>query len=138
MDPHRKIKDKQIKICKKFSEKNPSSLEEVSWIYACNNDKNYPHDTKESGKWCLFIPTIQIDDIWKIVKKATEDGLLGDSSKVSTKLGNELRQTSKETRVICIYTYNGDDIIDIHRIRDKLIDLGLQQYISHYKLNKYS
>jgi hypothetical protein len=63
----------------------PSKETNRFWIYA-----NNPHDTNLvdpnlTGKLMLFISKDQLDAKWDIIKKATEDNLLGYSSKCSTK-----------------------------------------------------
>jgi Basophilic leukemia-expressed protein Bles03 len=63
-----------------------------------------------------------VDATWATITRATKDGLLGDSAKVSTAKPSPLGKPGR--RVICVYTYDGDDEQDIWRVRDALRDLG--------------
>lgn len=55
------------------------------------------------GKWMLFIPVNNIDDIWKTIKRETEIGNLGISAKVSTMLENP-NALNNNIKLICVYT----------------------------------
>jgi len=70
-------------------------------IYAVRNDVNYPKDTLFSGKNLLFVDYSDVDAKWNIIRTATIDGLLGNSSKVSTKY--QRKQMNTRSHVICVY-----------------------------------
>ena len=59
----------------------PSQATRAYWIYATRRIGNYPESTERSGKWLIFVPMQRIDDVWRRIKRATEQGLLGDSAK---------------------------------------------------------
>lgn len=132
MDPHLPIKLKQIQMSEKYKNKMPSRCKKISWIYAINQMNNYHSDTIRSGKYLLFVGTDNIDLIWSQIKEATINGLLGDSSKVSTYL--QRKQKHSQQYVICIYTYDCDDLIDLQRIENNLNYLGFNHL--PYKTNK--
>jgi hypothetical protein len=130
MDPHLPIKIKQIKMSKKYQNKKPSRIKQISWVYAINQ-KTYPVDTIRSGKYLLFVNMNQIDTVWEIIKNATINGLFGDSSKVSTR--SHRKQKKSDQHVICIYTYDSTDWNDRQRIEQNLSLLGFKNL--RYKTN---
>ncbi len=114
----------------------PSEFKDAFWIYAHRKQGSYPHRTDQSGKWLLFVSIERIDAVWEKIKLATEQGLLGDRSKVSTALKKpNFKDTGK--RVICVYTYDSDDADDVRRIREELRKLGFVGKLS-YKTDKDS
>jgi hypothetical protein len=69
----------------------PSQVKDDFWVWA-----------ERSGKYLLFVGAHRIDQVWLQIKKATEDGLLGDSSKCATMRRNpnaaDARVKAKPTR----------------------------------------
>ena len=104
--------------------KKPSEIDEEYWVYArSKNKKKYSESTENCGKWMIFAyKGEQLDNIWENVKKATERGLLGDSSKVSTNKDNS-NALNKNSGVICIYTYDSNDKKDLKRIAKELFKI---------------
>lgn len=113
----RKAKSKSKKP-KKNPEDYPSKYTEDYWIRAYAPTDSVKNN-KLSGKWLAFCPENQIDAAWQQIKDATEQGLLGPSSKVSTKLGKQGNDF-----VICIYTKNWKNEKDVMRVRGELRELG--------------
>jgi Domain of unknown function (DUF1917) len=101
----------------------PSQVTDDYWVYAKRRQGRYPRATARSGKWLLFIPTEHIDQAWATIKQATEEGRLGDASKVATAIPNP-HETNPHSKVICVYTYDGDDRDDVGRIQRELRALG--------------
>lgn len=97
---------------------DPSKCTWEYWLHAVSK-KRYKKFTKNSGKWLVFSPQDQIDAAWNQIKDATERGLLGGWSKVST-----LRGFNGKDHVVCIYTYNWKDEKDVMRVRNVLRKLG--------------
>ncbi len=62
----------------------PSEVTAVYWLYAERHVDDYPASTSRSGKWLLFIPVEQVDAVWEVIKRAIEEGRLGDCAKVAT------------------------------------------------------
>ena len=114
--------------------KKPVSLQDAYWIVARRKRGEYPEGTTKSGKWLIFSDAAKVDSIWRKVKQAVEDGLLGDRVKVSTAKPNPNARDSSR-RVICVFTYNYEDIEDVLRIREKLRRLGVTEEIA-YKADK--
>lgn len=113
-----------------YSNSNPSQVTEVYWIFADRKKGNYPKPTPKSGKWMIFVPVKDIDEVWAKIKKATEDGRLGFASKVATARPNP-NSLSPNQRVICVYTYDHEDESDVKRIREELRMLGMTHKIPY-------
>lgn len=108
----------------------PSKITEAYWISAERMTGSYPESTSRSGKWLIFIPYKETDKVWAKIKKATEDGKLGERSKVSTAKKNP-NAGDQNTKVICVYTYDWADGGDVRRIREELRKLGITQKIPY-------
>ena len=94
------------------------------WLYALMKQGKYPEPTARNGKWLVFASVKSVDGVWEKIKKATEEGGLGDSSKVATaRLNPNAVDSSK--KVICVYTYDWTDKEDVMRIRTELRALGI-------------
>lgn len=119
---HDAIKREQKKLSK--SDASPSKTYEAYWIYAERKIGTYPQTTDRGGKYLLFIPVAHIDNAWQTVRKAVEDGKLGNDAKVSTMKPNPNAFTT-DVKVICVYTYDSNDEEDVLRIRDVLKTLGM-------------
>jgi len=104
----------------------PSEIVDKYWISSINESYEFklPRDERRSGKWLIFDNIKEIDKTWEIIRKATKLGLLGPSSKVSTSKENKNAKDSN-TRVICVFTENYNDLIDVERIEKKLRELGV-------------
>jgi len=105
-------------------EPKPSQVTEAYWLSAERKAGEYPAHTERGGKWLLFVPVSQIDEVWAKVKDATEKGLLGGSSKVATAKPNP-NATNHDSKVICVYTYDWTDEEDVRRVRAVLRELGI-------------
>ena len=110
--------------------KKPVSLQDAYWIVARRKRGEYPEGTTKSGKWLIFSDAAKVDSIWRKVKQAVEDGLLGDRVKVSTAKPNPNARDSSR-RVICVFTYDYEDIEDVRRIREQLRRLGVTEKIAY-------
>jgi len=65
----------------------PSTCTTDYWIYARNSTSTNNNPLEDNcGKWMIFEPFSRIDEVWDIIKKATEEGKLGHSSKVGTRM----------------------------------------------------
>ena len=107
------------------SDDRPSSVFDRYWIYAeRSHPDTYPRHSKSGGKWMLFVNKGEVDDWWAKIKAATERGDLGSSAKVATMKENP-NAASKDTKVICVYTYDVNDASDCSRVRQRLRDLGV-------------
>jgi hypothetical protein len=123
---HERVKATQSRLAQHVAEVPPSAEADVYWLYAHRNKGRYPDAGDDSGKWLIFAPPDEIDAAWLKVKKLTESGKLGSSSKVSTRKGNEGRD-----HVICVYTYDWTDKEDCMAIRETLRAAGFTQPLSY-------
>ncbi|HEC40966.1 hypothetical protein LCGC14_0871550 [marine sediment metagenome] len=123
--------------------KIPSSYTEDYWIYAFSPTNKgeeisslqlrlkkkvemMKNNRLRTGKWLCFVSRKRVDEMWNKIKQATEKGLLGIESKVSTaKPKNVKIRHEKDTHVICIYTYDWTDKKDVKRVRNELRKLGV-------------
>lgn len=72
-----------------------------------------------TGKWCVFVPSFDVDLAWARIKGAVEaDRLL--FAKVST----ALRSKGRDGHVICVYTRDWTDRQDLLHTREVLRSLG--------------
>lgn len=101
----------------------PSLVADRYWLYATRKKGKYPSHTKRGGKWLIFVPVQNIDAAWDKIRRATEDGQLGEISKVATGKPNP-NARDPGVKVICVYTYDSEDERDVWRVRQKLRDLG--------------
>lgn len=128
--PHELIKATQREISLPYSDAKPSKVTDVYWIYPIRKKGKYPKATPRSGKWLIFVDPENVDEVWAKIKKAVEEGKLGDSAKVSTAKPNPLAGKSR-AHVICVYTYDWTDENDVKRIREELRKLGITNKIPY-------
>ncbi len=107
----------------------PTQATRPGWIHARRKHGDYPEDTQFSGKWLIWLSAQAIDRYWQAIKAACEQGRLGGEVKVS-KAGNRSQKQGKPF-VICVYTYDWSDIIDVMGIRQALRDLGIKRSIPY-------
>ncbi len=102
----------------------PSEVTDAYWLHAERKTGTYPADTENCGKWLVFVPVAQIDEVWARIKLAIEEGRLGSSAKVATARPNP-NATNPDSKVICVYTYDWTDEEDVRRVRHELRVLGI-------------
>ena len=78
-----KTKETTKKAPGRRTQRPPSQIQDDYWVSA-RARKNRVRYTERSGKWLIFVPLDELDDAWAKIKKATEEGLLGGSSKAAT------------------------------------------------------
>ena len=108
-------------------ERQPSQVADDDWIIALRRNDISSYGI--NGKWLIHAQREKIDNIWKIIALATEEGCLGSFSKVSTTALTFTAQTGVHT--ICIYTYNSSDYDDVMRVRATLRELGITSSIPY-------
>ena len=130
VEKHESIRSKQKKISADFSGANPSEVFNIPWIYARRKKGKYPESKDNCGKWLIYVYEKNIDIVWKLIKTATKDGLLGDASKVSTGMPSPLAPKAN-LKVICVYTYDYTDKTDVMKIREQLRKIGVTNKIPY-------
>jgi hypothetical protein len=108
---------------------SPSHDTKNFWHVTSDLTRKQKHSTVRSGKWLVFVPPEQLDAKWEVIRRATEEGKLGFSSKVST--ARPSPNASGSERVICVHTYDSDDEADVLRVREVLRDLGFTAKIPY-------
>lgn len=73
------------------------------------------------GKWMLFPSSTELPRYWRVVAEATSEGKLGPVSKAATYDPYD----GKDETLICAYTYDFTDIVDVRRVLDELVELDL-------------
>lgn len=108
----------------------PSKVTSDYWVYAYRQKGEYPEHTSNGGKWLVFVSDFFLDKIWMKIKTATEQGKLGGMAKVATVKIN-LDFINLKVKVICVYTYDWKDEMDVKRIRDELRNMGITRKIAY-------
>lgn len=110
--------------------RRPSEVEGEYWLEASSRIETNAPLTDRTGKWLLFASVGNVDEVWDKIRSATESGLLGFASKVSTARPNpNARDASK--KVVCVYTGDHEDEADVMRVRDELRKLGFTEKIPY-------
>lgn len=124
------IKKKSREVSLPYSDAKPSEVTDVFWIFASRKQGDYPSSTGKSGKWLIFVYNENVDEVWAKIKKATEEGRLGGSSKVATLRPNP-RAVKPGLKLICVYTYDWTDEKDVKRVREELRNLSFVNKLSY-------
>jgi hypothetical protein len=125
IEKHLIIRRVQKQISDEFNPNaKPSITTNIYWIYAFRQKGKYHESNVNSGKWLVFVNIKNVDAVWGKIKLATENGLLGESSKVATAKPNPNAGKSN-LKVICVYTYDYTDKDDVLRIRNELRKIGI-------------
>ena len=107
----------------------PSQAGGVYWIEAKRRTGDDPAPTSRAGQWVSPTALSEVDALWLKIKQATEVGLLGYKSKVSTAAGPG--QTDRDARLIGVRTYDSADEADVQRVSDALRALGVTTEIRY-------
>lgn len=113
----------------------PSEISDRFWLVTIDLNYIFKKDKNDrlSGKWLIFDSIEIIDDYWDKISKATKEGLLGPSCKVSTAKENSNAEDNT-TRVICVFTEDYNDKEDLNRIIKVIRHLGIENKLI-YKLD---
>jgi hypothetical protein len=103
----------------------PSETGNAFWISAAYAGK-LKKSSGRTGKWLFFVQERFIDDTWANVKKEVESGKLWENAKVSTAL-----MSGGGVYVICVYTYDHQDVTDVMAIRERLREMGFKRSASY-------
>ena len=115
-------------------EGNPTEEPVEYFKWAFNGQPNHKFaDPELCGKWLVFVPRGEVDDMWRRIREATVAGKLGCTSKVSTARGYDQRVRNgyeDPNYVICVYVYDSTDTVEKQRVYDALIAMGItpEQY----------
>ncbi|PON21849.1 hypothetical protein TGAM01_v209279 [Trichoderma gamsii] len=106
---------------------------------AVNDILDLAHLAKvRTGKWLLFCPASEVNEMWEIVAKATANNELGIAAKV---LPRSPLEDPRKDRLLCIYTADFRDKTDVGRVLQTLRELRLVEARGrpiYYKPGKFS
>ena len=102
----------------------PSELAAVYWIEVKSGAQECPAPKSSAGEWRVPLTAANVDDVWERVKALTLAGELGYKSKVSTRPA--AGQADPDERLLCVRTYDADDIVDVERVGAALRAIGLK------------
>jgi hypothetical protein len=119
-----KSPSKTVTIAKFTQSGKPTEVVNAFWI-AANYSGKMKKATARTGKWLMFVAEKYADNTWENVRNAVEAGSLWKTAKISTALGRE------RGYVLCVYTYDYEDVDDVMRIRETLRQLGFKRPISY-------
>jgi len=100
----------------------PSNMNAIYWIES-KPLTPMPDLTSRAGEWRIETTVAEVDDLWVKIREATERGLLGYKSKVSTSPAKG--QSNASARLIVVRTYDADDSADVLRIQTVLREMGM-------------
>jgi hypothetical protein len=103
---------------------SPLEVDGQFWLRVERKEGVYPGSTERSGKWLFYTRDEDIERVWRLVTIATEKGELGSSAKCATAKPNR-RQARPGMKVICVYTYDSNDVEDVKRVIKRLRELGI-------------
>src|SRR5207237_3163240 len=89
----------------------------------------YPTSTERCGKWIIFLSEPYIDELWQLIRTATEQGELGHEAKASS--AGRIRARGEKMYMICVYTYDFQDKEDVMRVREMLREKGIKRPINY-------
>ena len=121
----------------------PSKTVDSYWVWASSKEVNIDKiNITKVGKWLIFVPVVDLDSKWELIKRMTQDGHLGPLSKASTAKPNP-NARDVNIKVICVYTANWTDKEDVMRVRNALREVGFTDKLSYKsdedtRLGKYS
>lgn len=105
---------------------NPSEITHAAWVAATFKGQMPQAHTERCGKWCFFVAEKFIDDTWRNVKRAVEEGKLWEFAKASTAW-----RSAGGVYVVLVYTYDSDDEADVMRIRAYLREMGFKRAVPY-------
>jgi hypothetical protein len=116
-------------VPKKVVERKPTQVIDDYWIYASAPDGS-DKSAGNSGKWMLFTPRDDHDEVWAKIRTATEAGELGCAAKAATSRQNPL-SVGARLLLTCVYTYDFEHRDDVARVLAGLRQLGFNGRLSH-------
>jgi Domain of unknown function (DUF1917) len=92
------------------------------WLYIADLDHPEQYDLDKSGKWLIWASHSDPVSNWDKVRIGLEQGLLGPSAKTFCNDVGEM---------ICVYTRDYTDTLDVVRVWVALYDLGINWRLSY-------
>ncbi|GKT48429.1 uncharacterized protein ColSpa_08610 [Colletotrichum spaethianum] len=80
--------------------------------------------TNPRQQWMLFCQPKDVDEVWRVVARATANNELGVAAKVAP-WNPHNDPTGRKDRIVCVYTADFSDKADVTRVLQKLRELRL-------------
>ncbi|KAH7325106.1 hypothetical protein B0I35DRAFT_175549 [Stachybotrys elegans] len=122
----------RLELARKFLEGLPNTNKVQSSVetygrkerkQALDDILNLAHAAQvRAGKWMIFCPPAEVNEIWRIIAKATANNDLGIAAKVAPRQPEE---SKRKERLVCVYTADFSDKADVARVVKKLRELGV-------------
>ncbi|KAJ0160518.1 UPF0696 protein C11orf68 -like protein [Colletotrichum tanaceti] len=77
-----------------------------------------------TSAWMLFCQPKDVDEVWRVIAKATANNELGIAAKVAP-WNPHTDPTGRKDRIVCVYTADFGDKADVTRVLQKLRELRL-------------
>jgi len=116
-----------------------------AWDDSCSNDQASISELDRlarefgvlSGKWLIFASIDTIDALWSRIARSTHAGTLGSSAKVAPCVESSSEAGPPFHQVICVFTRDYMDRVEVSRVRESLRRLGVKERIG-YKPDVYT
>ncbi|KAF6815551.1 DNA polymerase ii large subunit-like protein [Colletotrichum sojae] len=90
-----------------------------------------------AGKWMIFCQPSEVDEVWRVVARATANNELGIAAKVAPRQD----ATGRKDRIVAVYTADFNDAADVARVLRRLRDLKLAEVMGrpiYYKPDAFT
>ncbi|VXC77764.1 conserved hypothetical protein [Burkholderia sp. 8Y] len=104
----------------------PSEDMSCKWHYKNSPSHNDFSPTDATGKWCIFVSTVDVDEEWRKISDAIESNKL-----MCAKVSTALRSMGRNGHVICVYTRDWADRQDVMCAREVLQSLGFVKELGY-------
>lgn len=92
------------------------------WLHSQPEGRAF-YSTPKSGKWCMSFPVEEADAAWERVDALVAAGKIR-AAMVSTAWG--AKQRGFDTLVICVFTDDWQDKVEVSRVRKVLLEEGFK------------
>jgi hypothetical protein len=106
----------------------PSRNTDAYWVYA--NAPDMSRARGYTGKWLIYVPTMEIDGWWKVIATATRLGELGWRAKAATARPKRMAGDPR-VKLICVYTRDWRDEDDVRQVLARLRELNVTWRLSY-------
>lgn len=80
------------------------------------------HTNSNHLQWMIFCSPTEVNEVWSAIAKYTSTNSLGIAAKVAP---NDGSVAPRGVRLICVYTEDFSDKLDVYRVLKAIKDLGL-------------
>jgi hypothetical protein len=110
----------------------PSEETDIPWFVARGpgSVRRAGRERDKTGKWLVWAPRADVDEVWGRVEAATKEGKLGCDAKVATAYDSSLTARAGQ-HVLCIYTADYEDHDNVGRVLCELRAMGFADRMSY-------